>query len=349
MAIRIGLAGGGLVAQAAHLPALGHLRETFAVAALADPSRTVREQVAARFGIPRAYAGWPEMLERAGLDALIVGTPNETHAEIVLAALDAGLHVLVEKPLCIALEDADRVVAAQERTGRVVQVAYMKRHAPGFAAARAAIAANDVRLVQTTTIDPVLAAEPFFGPGDLIVPRGDAPRESGSALAAQLEAAIGTNDPAFSTLVLGALSHDVNTVLGLLGEPDVEPVHGALHEQALTATWRLPGGAHWQAAFAFLPGSGRYVQRLEVSTAEAQHRLEFGAPYLQELGERATRTTADTVTVVGAPGGGHRGPYTRQLEHFADCIAGRATCATPATQGRRDIAVLTRLYREQLR
>jgi predicted dehydrogenase len=343
--IRLGLAGGGLVAQAAHLPALRHLEDTFTTVALADPSDAVREGVAARFAIPRAYADWRDMLDAAGLDALIVGAPNETHAEIALAALDAGLHVLVEKPLCITLDDADRVVAAQQRTGRVVQVAYMKRHAPGFAAARAAIAADHVRLVQTTTIDPVLAREPFFGPRGLIV-AGDAPRADTTALADQLEAAIGTNDPAFSTLFLGALSHDVSTVLGLLGEPEVEPVHAARHHNALTATFRLPSGAHWQAAFAFLPGSGRYVQRLELSTDDEQHRLEFGAPYLQELGERYTRTTADASTVIGAPGGAHRGPYTRQLEHFAACIAGTATCITPATQGRRDIALLTRLYRE---
>jgi predicted dehydrogenase len=346
--VRVGLAGGGLVAQAAHLPALRRLPEAFAVAALADPSAAIRDRVSAAFGIPRAYEDWRAMLDGAALDALIVCSPNATHAEIALAALDAGLHVLVEKPLCITVADADRLVAAAERSGRVLQVGYMKRFDPGFANLRDALRAP-VRLVQTTTYDPGMAGEPFVA--DLVVGR-DVPaavlEEGRSALADQLEEAFGSRDlprlAPFADLYLGALVHDVNLVHGLIGT--AEPVHSAiwLDGRAATGTWRLADGAMWQAAFAFLDGIGRFRERIELFTDDAEHRLEFDAPYLQEVCTRYVRTTAAGSVVQDGARGAHRGSYTAQLRHFAACIAGREACRTPAGMGRDDIAALTRLY-----
>jgi len=120
--VRVGVVGGGLVAQAMHLQYLATSGERFRLEAIAEPSRTVREALAARYGIPAAVAGHRELLERGGLDAVVVCSPAATHAEVVLDALEAGLHVFVEKPLCITLADADAIVAARDRTGKVVQV-----------------------------------------------------------------------------------------------------------------------------------------------------------------------------------------------------------------------------------
>jgi predicted dehydrogenase len=94
--IRIGIVGGGLRTQVAHLPALRSLDALFGVAALADPSRAVREALAARYGIARTYADHAALLEQRGLDAVLVCSPSGTHAQVVLDALAAGLHVLVE-------------------------------------------------------------------------------------------------------------------------------------------------------------------------------------------------------------------------------------------------------------
>src|SRR5688500_1556075 len=99
--VRVGVVGGGLVAQAVHLPRLHDLGERFAVAGLAEPDARRREWLAARWRIPFVCARREELLERGGLDAVLVCSPNGTHAEVTLAALAAGLHVLVEKPLCL--------------------------------------------------------------------------------------------------------------------------------------------------------------------------------------------------------------------------------------------------------
>jgi predicted dehydrogenase len=346
--VRIGLAGGGLVAQAAHLPALRRLPEEFTVAALADPSATIRERVGAGLA---THADWRELLEREPLDALIIGTPHASHAELALAALDAGLHVLVEKPLCITVADADRLVAAQQRAGRVLQVGYMKRHDRAVLACAAALD-GPVRLVETATYDPVMAREPYFG-RELVVAR-DVPaavlEDGRRALGDQLEAAFGSRDrdrlAPFADLYLGALIHDVNVVRAVLGDTPVEPVHSAVWDDgsAVTGTWRLPDGAHWHASFAFLPQLGQYSERVAIWTDSATHELTFDAPYLQEVGTRYERVTAGQRVIHDGARGAHHGSYTEQLRHFAACIAGREECRAPAAMGRDDVALLTDLF-----
>src|SRR4051794_28024 len=118
--LRVGVAGAGLIAQVEHLPNLAALADRFELVALADPSRTVREAVAARFGIA-AHATVDALLAEP-LDALLVAVPDPLHADTVLAGLAAGLHVFCEKPLCLVEADYDRIAAARDRAGRVVQV-----------------------------------------------------------------------------------------------------------------------------------------------------------------------------------------------------------------------------------
>ena len=134
MTVRIGVVGGGLIAQAEHLPYLAALRDRFELAALAEPSRTVREALGARYGIAGLHADYRALIEAGGLDAIVVCSPAGTHAQVVLDALEAGLHVFVEKPMCITLDDADAIIAARDRAGKVVQVGTMKRYDPAVEA-----------------------------------------------------------------------------------------------------------------------------------------------------------------------------------------------------------------------
>jgi len=130
--LRIGVVGGGLVAQAEHLPYLSQFRDRFELLALVEPSETVREALAARYGIAATYADYRALLDTGAIDAVVICSPAGTHAEVALAALEAGLHVFVEKPMCITLADADAIVAARDRSGKVVQVGYMKRFDPAY-------------------------------------------------------------------------------------------------------------------------------------------------------------------------------------------------------------------------
>src|SRR6266540_6009828 len=226
--LRVGVVGGGLVAQAMHLHYLAAMRERFELTALAEPSRTVRDALSDRYGISGSYADYRGLLDAGGLDAVLICSPAGTHAEIALAALDAGLHVFVEKPMCITLADADAIVGARDRTGRVVQVGTMKRHDPAYERMLAELpaSAETLRYVTVVVNDPEF--EPYFG--SEIVRGADVPRELIEATrrgeADQVEEAVGAGDPdtvrAFSESYLGSMIHDLNVVHGLLerlGEP----------------------------------------------------------------------------------------------------------------------------------
>ena len=99
----------------------------------AEPRPSARRSARAT-GSPACTQTTARCSTQAALDAIVVCSPAGTHAEVVLAALDAGLHVFVEKPMCITLADADAIVAARDRAGQVVQVGTMKRYDPAVEA-----------------------------------------------------------------------------------------------------------------------------------------------------------------------------------------------------------------------
>ena len=323
--LRLGIVGGGLVAQVAHLPALRGQEALFDVVALADPCAEVREQLGRRHGIARAVATHEELLDRDELDAVLVCSPNGHHARATLDALDAGCHVLVEKPLCLTPWDAGQIVERAVRAARTVQVGYMKRFDPAYEGLTQPLG---LRHVATMTVDPGIGIK--LRPRDFVAPSdsdGDALRRS---TAEQVAAAVGSDDPRhvapFSDAFLGALIHDVNLVLGLLdraGEDVVRVTDAAAAPDGTLAfgTCELSRGGRWTAAWALLPGAEDFREEIRVFGDAGVQSLVLPAPYL----------------------GTHS--YARQLRHFHDCIVDGTACRTPASQGARDIALLTEMYR----
>lgn len=110
--VRIGVLGCGSVADTAHFPSIQRLDQASLVATCdLDPARA--EEAAQRWGADRHYTNLSEMIEKAeDLDALIVATPNALHREHAVAAAQAGLHLLVEKPLAVTNAEAWDIVRA---------------------------------------------------------------------------------------------------------------------------------------------------------------------------------------------------------------------------------------------
>ncbi|MEP6651088.1 MAG: Gfo/Idh/MocA family oxidoreductase, partial [Lapillicoccus sp.] len=135
--LNIGLIGAGRIAQAAHLPALA--RATGArLVALCDPSLALAEQVANRYAVP-GYTDLDQLLAHPGLDAVIVAVPDRLHLPLASAAVGAGKHVLVEKPLAGTVVDAQALADRANATGLKLQVGAMKRYDPGVQYAADAI------------------------------------------------------------------------------------------------------------------------------------------------------------------------------------------------------------------
>lgn len=129
--LRLGMVGCGRVAEACHLPALRGLGDIFQVVAVADADEHRVRRVAGTFDVGQAYPSLGAMLAGAAgsLDAIAICTPAGSHAEGVITALETGKHVFVEKPIALALDDADRIVAATEAHAKQkVMVGFNLRH-----------------------------------------------------------------------------------------------------------------------------------------------------------------------------------------------------------------------------
>jgi predicted dehydrogenase len=355
--LEVGVIGGGMIAQAMHLPHLNELQERFAVTALAEPSERVRTALCARFGIAGSFADWREMLDAAPLDAVVVASPAGTHVEIVLAALELGLHVFCEKPLAITLADVDRIIEARDRAGRVVQVGYMKRHDPAFEQALEELpeSADRLRYVNIVVNDPEWV--PYFLPGD-ILRAGDVPSEvvdaTRRAESEQVEEAVGRGDPeacfAFSDGYLGSLVHHVNIVNGFLermGEPvPARVVGGAWWNggRSVAGYCELTNGARWDSAWIQLLETREYRESIQLFFDTSVRSLTFPSPWLRMSPTLYERQEADGYANSITRFRSFEEAFRRELVHFHDCIANGTAVLTPPEQARIDTELLTQMF-----
>ncbi len=147
------IAGFGFIAGKGHYPAYA-AREDVEIVAIADvcPARLD----AARAAAPKArlYASWRELLAReTALDFIDVATPPHAHAEIALAALARGVHVLCEKPLTRTLSEARALVEAARAHRRVVFPAHNYKHAPVVKFAQQIIGSGRIGAVRAVTLN----------------------------------------------------------------------------------------------------------------------------------------------------------------------------------------------------
>jgi myo-inositol 2-dehydrogenase / D-chiro-inositol 1-dehydrogenase len=123
---RIGVIGCGRIAGLRHLPALSRQPDA-RVVAVADVHAERLARLADEFGIERRYSAHEHLLADPEVDAVAVLVPAAMHADVAIAALEAGKHVFVEKPLALGLGDADRLVERAASSDRHVLVAYNLR------------------------------------------------------------------------------------------------------------------------------------------------------------------------------------------------------------------------------
>jgi predicted dehydrogenase len=132
--------------------------------ALASRNGDKARMVAEKFGIPRAYAGYEDLLADPDIDAVYVPLPNGLHFEWSVRALEAGKHVLCEKPICLRAADVTRLCAVRERMGLRIEEGFGFRNHPQWAMfehLRSTNAIGPVRAVHATL------AKQFFDPKDV--------------------------------------------------------------------------------------------------------------------------------------------------------------------------------------
>jgi predicted dehydrogenase len=125
--LRFGVIGCGAVTERYHLPSLAASPDVELVG-FADAAPVRAAELAARVGAGRSVADHRELI--GAIDAALVAVPNAFHEPIAVDLLDAGIHVLVEKPMARTAAECDRMLAAAERSGAVLAVGHDFRHFP---------------------------------------------------------------------------------------------------------------------------------------------------------------------------------------------------------------------------
>ena len=140
--IRVGLVGLGRIAD---LHILGYRDNPLAaVHSVCDAVPETAESRAQEWGVERWCTDYEDMLADPALDALEILTPHHLHAEMTVAALEAGKHVSVQKPMALNLAQADAMIQAAERTGRTLRIFENFRFYPPYVRAKQLLDAGEI-------------------------------------------------------------------------------------------------------------------------------------------------------------------------------------------------------------
>ena len=140
--LKMGIIGVGGIAQGRHIPAYQKLEEKVELIAVHDIDVERAKEVSRRYNIPQVFENYQDLF--AAVDAVTICTPNKFHAEAAIAALEAGVHVLCEKPMAVSVEECERMIAAARKTKKLLAIAYHYRFTDAGKVAKEAVKANEI-------------------------------------------------------------------------------------------------------------------------------------------------------------------------------------------------------------
>ena len=155
MCIKVGIIGCGKIAQVRHIPEFAANPNSVPYG-FYDINLARAEELAKKYG-GKAYASYEELLADPSIEAVSVCAANHAHAEISIAALKAGKHVLCEKPMAVTLAECEAMVAAAKESGKYLMIGQNQRLAKAHAKAK--------ELIEQGAIGKVLTFRTIFGHG----------------------------------------------------------------------------------------------------------------------------------------------------------------------------------------
>jgi predicted dehydrogenase len=346
--LRVGVVGCGQIAQIMHLPFLAELPQ-FRVTAVCDLSPTVVEAVGERFGVPFRTVDYTEVVSREDVDAVAILTME--HAEIAIAAAEAGKHLFIEKPLGFSLAEADGIIAAAERAGVTAMIGYMKRYDPGYEYGAARMQAmRDVRLIRVHdfagdfTVHPPLFT---LVTGDDLSPMLLAERQA--VIDATMRQALGPDHANLFGLygmVLMLASHDLAILRGAFGAPSGVCYSDAISESKILSI--LDYGPGRRCVFEAGVGSEHlwWDEQLTAYGKRECVEIAFPNPYV---------LYAPTVVTIRENEAGspirkeipvsHQEAFRREWQHFVECVRDGAQPRTNLADARADIELAIEMVR----
>jgi len=147
--VRYAVVGAGWIAQAEFMPGVEHTGNSQLVA-LVTGHEEKAEKLGEKYGIAHTYTydDYEVMLASGDVDAIYLALPNWAHVDFAVRALDAGIHLLLEKPMAVSVAQCERICDASNRTGAKLMVAYRLHHDPGLLEAIRAVRAGEIGTVR---------------------------------------------------------------------------------------------------------------------------------------------------------------------------------------------------------
>jgi len=282
-----------------------------------------------------------ELVASDAIDAVVVCTYD--HAPVAAAAIAAGKHVLVEKPLAFTPDEARPLIEAAEASGLVALVGYMKLYDKAVERAIGEVAAIEGRRA--------IHVHDFAGRFDRhpelytqVLP-DDVPREllaaSRDEVAARIASALGPEHAGYGdlyTLLLMLGSHDLAVLRAVCGSPERVLFAQSRSDLQLLAVLEYAGAVPCTLEIGVGTDYEWWDEWLAVYGTAEELRLEFPNPYVRYAPSVLRRRVPDAgsaaehvVTV------SHDSSFRREWRHFADCIHGDATPRTPLADGLTDL------------
>jgi predicted dehydrogenase len=360
--LRTGVIGVGAIAQMMHLPYLRELDDRFQIVALCDVDPVALAETGRRYGVDRLFASADELLAEP-LDAVLILTSGD-HAAVTIAALERGLHVLVEKPLAYTLRETDEVIAAAERAGTTLMVGMMKQYDPGYRRGVELVRElRDLRYVAATTLEadgtlymahhPIVRGQPR-GPREQTYGADMFNAAQRGILASQpldlLQEATGSDDSdvltAYFLLIVSSI-HDINALRGALGQPDgVLSANLWAGGTSFTATLAYPNDVRVVYTWTMIPYLRHYSESFAFYGSDGRVRISFPSPYLKNVPtyidvERMNGDDLEQTRLTVS----YEEAFKLELLEFSDCIRTGLAPRTTAEGFRQDLEVLTEIGR----
>jgi predicted dehydrogenase len=324
--IRWGVLGAAAIATGRTMPAINEAPSA-TLLALASRDAAKGQQVAKDFGIARVYTSYDALLADPEIDAVYVPLPNQLHFAWALRALQAGKHVLCEKPLCISSEQVAQLCAERDRTGLHIEEAFAFRNHPQWARLAEIIAAGtigDVRAVHCTL------AKQFLDPADV---------------RNQLDAGGGALYDLGSYAISACNMVFQRSPVRVVAAMDRDPV---FRTDRLTSALLDYGDRHAAFTVGTQAGSDAWGthQQFTVLGSQGWLRMNFGFAHARptacqlEVGERSSVGSFPTATYTFEPAN----HYLLQVERFSQLLLGKKVPSWPIEDALNTLRTIEALF-----
>jgi len=310
--------------------------------AFCDVDKERLDYMAEKYNIKHAYTDMNEMLALKELDAVSICTSNNTHAPCAIAALNAGKHVLCEKPMSTSEEDAKAMKEAADRNNKLLMIGFVRRYG------------NDCKILKEF-IDTDYLGEIYYGkatylrrignPGGWF---GDKSRSGGGPLIDLGVHVIGLvrylmgNPKPIS--VYGATFHKLGDRKNIKGKKYYKSASASDHdicdvEDLATAMIRFDNGAILSIEVSFSLNIKNDEGKIELFGTKGGAKLNPELEIYNEINDYLTNISFDAETALSFDG-----LFENEINHFVSCLTEGTPCLSPAQDGIDIMRILDAIY-----